>query len=99
MTEHDSDASIASEGPSGTVFPRVELRGIRKSFGTTDALRGVDLHLAPGEVLGLVGDNAAGKSTLYVLVPIANNRSGIDWEGERARYREKVLDLLEELGS
>jgi phytoene desaturase len=39
-----------------------------------------------------------GKSTLYVLVPIANNRSGIDWEREKARYRDKVLDLLETRG-
>ena len=68
MTEPDSDASMASEQASGTVVPRVELRGIRKSFGTTDALRGVDLHLAPGEVLGLVGDNAAGKSTLSKIL-------------------------------
>ena len=68
MTEPDSDASIVSEQASGTVIPRVELRGIRKSFGTTDALRGVDLHLAPGEVLGLVGDNAAGKSTLSKIL-------------------------------
>lgn len=37
----------------------------------------------------------AGKSTLYVLVPIANNRSGIDWVKEAPRYREKVLDLME----
>ena len=50
----DAPASVA----------RVRLRGIRKSYGTTEALRGVDLDLAPGEILGLVGDNAAGKSTL-----------------------------------
>ena len=40
------------------------LRGIRKTFGSIEALRGVDLDLGPGECLGLVGDNAAGKSTL-----------------------------------
>ncbi len=34
------------------------------SFGSVEALRGVDLDLWPGECLGLVGDNAAGKSTL-----------------------------------
>jgi phytoene desaturase len=37
-----------------------------------------------------------GKSTVYVLVPIANNRSGIDWPEQQARYREKVLDILEQ---
>jgi phytoene desaturase len=36
-----------------------------------------------------------GQSTLYVLVPIANNRSGIDWEREKGRYRDKILDYLE----
>jgi simple sugar transport system ATP-binding protein len=42
----------------------VSLRGIRKVFGSIEALRGVDLDLFAGECLGLVGDNAAGKSTL-----------------------------------
>lgn len=40
----------------------------------------------------------AGKSTLYVLAPIANNNSGIDWELEKAAYREKILDILETRG-
>src|SRR5512135_2739820 len=44
--------------------PVVETRGIKKSFGAVQALRGVDLVLHHNEVLGLVGDNAAGKSTL-----------------------------------
>jgi len=37
-----------------------------------------------------------GKSTLYLLVPIANNRSGIDWESVKQRYRDKVLDIVEQ---
>ena len=41
---------------------------ITKSFGPVTALRGVDLHLAPGEVLGVVGDNGAGKSTLVKII-------------------------------
>jgi ABC-type sugar transport system ATPase subunit len=46
----------------------VEMRGIHKSFGAVHALRGVDLTLRQGEVLGLVGDNAAGKSTLMKIL-------------------------------
>ena len=48
--------------------PRVSLRGIRKTFGSHQALRGIDLDLYPGECLGLVGDNAAGKSTLTKII-------------------------------
>jgi simple sugar transport system ATP-binding protein len=56
-------ASIHHPARAGAV-PRVSMRGIRKIFGSIEALRGVDLDLFAGECLGLVGDNAAGKSTL-----------------------------------
>lgn len=48
--------------------PIVEMRNIKKSFGAVQALRGVDLTLMHNEVLGLVGDNAAGKSTLMKVL-------------------------------
>lgn len=48
--------------------PLVSLRGIRKTFGSHQALRGVDLDILPGECLGLIGDNAAGKSTLSKVI-------------------------------
>jgi simple sugar transport system ATP-binding protein len=55
--------------PSDTALvPRISLRGIRKNFGSIEALRGVDLDVAPGECLGLIGDNAAGKSTLTKII-------------------------------
>ena len=44
------------------------LSGIRKSFGAVDVLHGVDLKVAAGEVVGLVGDNGAGKSTLMKTI-------------------------------
>lgn len=48
--------------------PVIEARGISKSFGQVVALREVNLSLAAGEVLGVVGDNGAGKSTLMKIL-------------------------------
>ena len=53
-------------GPHADEILRVE--HIRKSFGAVVALRDVNLHLNRGEVLGLVGDNGTGKSTLVKVL-------------------------------
>jgi simple sugar transport system ATP-binding protein len=49
-------------------MPVLKLRGISKNFGAIQALTGVDLDIAAGEVLGLMGDNGAGKSKLVKIV-------------------------------
>ncbi len=41
----------------------IEARGLRKAFGTTIALDGIDLNVEEGRILGLIGPNGAGKST------------------------------------
>ena len=44
--------------------PKLSLRAVRKSFGTNKVLDGIDLDVAPGEVITLIGASGSGKSTL-----------------------------------
>ncbi len=64
MTGH-AQVATAMIAPAEVLL---SLRGITKSFGAVRALNGVDLDIAPGEVLGLMGDNGAGKSTLTKII-------------------------------
>jgi simple sugar transport system ATP-binding protein len=75
--------------PAAPAFPRIRLRGIEKRFGSIKALRGVDLDLWPGEVLGLVGDNAAGKSTLTKIIAgtYVPDDGSIAVDGREVRFR------------
>tara|TARA_B100001057_G_C22838995_1_gene946330 strand:- start:962 stop:1741 length:780 start_codon:yes stop_codon:yes gene_type:complete len=68
--------------------PRMLIRGIKKSFGAVEALRGVDLDIYPGECIGLVGDNAAGKSTFTKMLSGAYipDEGTIEIDGEEVRF-------------
>jgi len=54
--------------PPDAAQPRFAMRGIRKAFGATIALDGVDLSVNEGEICGLIGQNGAGKSTLMSVL-------------------------------
>jgi D-xylose transport system ATP-binding protein len=58
----------APERPPAAAGPVMSLRGITKRFGAVQALSGVDLDVYPGEVVALVGDNGAGKSTFVKIL-------------------------------
>jgi ABC-type sugar transport system ATPase subunit len=72
--------------------PLVEMRNIKKSFAAVQALRGVDLVLHHNEILGLVGDNAAGKSTLMKVLSGAYvpDEGEIFIEGRKVQYSDPL---------
>ncbi len=46
----------------------LELKEVRKNFGKTEIIRGVNLAVSPGERVAVIGPNGAGKSTLFNLI-------------------------------
>jgi simple sugar transport system ATP-binding protein len=48
--------------------PVIELRNVSKTFGEVRALRDVSFHVATGEIVGLLGDNGSGKSTMVKMM-------------------------------
>ena len=57
--------SEARKAPNSSLM---SIRGVTKSFGTNAVLKGIDLDIARGEVLALIGGNGAGKSTLMKII-------------------------------
>lgn len=80
MTTTHDDAG----GPMPGTTPLIRLDDIHKSFGAVQALRGVSIDVLPGETFALLGDNAAGKSTLMkILTGVYQPDSGrIELDGE-----------------
>jgi simple sugar transport system ATP-binding protein len=84
--------------------PAAEAVGIHKAFGSTQALRGVDLTLRPGQCLGLVGRNGAGKSTLVSILSgiLPADAGEVRFDGEPAppfgaidAWRRKIATVFQ----
>jgi ABC-type sugar transport system ATPase subunit len=91
LTPASQDAGVSKPAPEAAAgsAPVVEMRNIGKFYGHVEALRGVDLTLGRHEVLGLVGDNAAGKSTLMKILAgvIPPTAGDVFIEGEHRHFR------------
>jgi len=84
----------------------VQARGLRKSFGSVEAVRGIDVDVAPGEIFGFLGPNGAGKSSTMRMIACVSPRSGgslqvlgmdPDADGPRIRARIGVVPQLDNL--
>jgi ABC-2 type transport system ATP-binding protein len=80
----------------------VEVRGLRKSYGEHEALRGIDLTIEPGEVFGLLGPNGAGKTTTVEILEGYRKRDdgevlvlGSDPQRSGTRWRQRIGVMLQ----
>jgi len=69
----------------------ISLKGIKKSYGTTEVLRGIDATIATGDFVSIVGPSGAGKSTLLHLIAglDAATEGSIDFEGRAIQDLDK----------
>jgi len=91
--------------PAATDGFAVQVRDLRKSYGSTEVLRGVDFDVRPGEVFCLLGPNGAGKTTtLEILEGFRSPTSGtvgvlgLDPATQAAKLRERTGMVLQECG-
>jgi ABC-2 type transport system ATP-binding protein len=96
---------IEANGRRGAPTAAVEARGLVKHYNDVEAVRGVDLHVAPGEVFGFLGPNGAGKSTtvrmLTTLLTITAGEArvcGIDVTADPDGARRRIGVALQEAG-
>lgn len=83
----------------------IKAQGLRRSFAGTEAVAGVDLEIAPGEVFGFLGPNGAGKTTMVrmlctLLTPTSGSATvaGCDVVREAAQVRRRIGVALQEIG-
>jgi ABC-2 type transport system ATP-binding protein len=80
----------------------IAVRGLRKSYGAVEALRGIDFEVARGEVFGLLGPNGAGKTTAVEILEGYRRRDGgsvevlgTDPAAAGGRWRERIGVVLQ----
>jgi ABC-2 type transport system ATP-binding protein len=85
--------------------PAIVVRGLRKSYGSIAAVRGIDLEVASGEIFALLGPNGAGKTTTVEILEGFRPRDGgdvrvlgIDPAAQDRRLKERVGIVLQSTG-
>ena len=92
----NSEVARRSEVPADA--PAVRLRGVRKRFGFSEVLRGVDLDVECGECLAVFGPNGAGKSTLIRIIATQWQPSAGEGEVFGFSLRRRVLEVRRRVG-
>jgi polar amino acid transport system ATP-binding protein len=95
---------VAGERPSAAApsSPIVRIRGLRKRFGELEVLKGVDLDVAPGEVVAIIGKSGSGKSTLLRCIngleTFQDGELEVDGRALRHGQPKAMRDLRQRVG-
>src|SRR5215471_5729651 len=80
----------------------IQVSGLRKSYGSTEAVRGIDFEIRTGEVFGLLGPNGAGKTTTIEILEGYRQRTagevevlGVDPQRGGRAWRERLGVVLQ----
>src|ERR1700761_7552716 len=85
-TDFVSEAKALRSADAGTRGLPLTIRGLRKSFGDHEVLRGIDLHIPAGQFVAIVGRSGCGKSTLLRLIAgLESSESGSIGLGEGSK--------------
>src|SRR5450755_2667360 len=77
METTKADHRLGTPATAGSLPLAVGLRGLHKSFGSVQAVKGIDLNVASGEIVAFLGPNGAGKtSTIDVILGLSRPTSG-----------------------
>jgi ABC-2 type transport system ATP-binding protein len=68
MTATEPQSAPRGQGAVRDPSAAVSLRGVRKSFGPVEAVKGIDLTINPGEIVAFLGPNGAGKTTTIDII-------------------------------
>lgn len=87
---------IGEEVSASGMPPLAEMRGLEAGYGKHTVLRGVDLAVYPGEIVALVGDNGAGKTTIVRLLAglLSPRRGQVLVNGHRPRPASGEVGLV-----
>jgi len=83
--------------------PVISVRGLRKSYGGFEAVKGIDLEVSAGEIFAFLGPNGAGKTTTVEILEGYRNRNGgevsvlgVDPSSPTRSWRERIGIVLQE---
>src|SRR3954463_10305275 len=95
-----TETQLARTGAAATPVPAVSLSGVTKSFGSVEAVRGIDRELQQGEIVAFLGPNGAGKTTTIDMVlglsrPSSGHVSVLGMEPRQAIARGLVSAVMQ----